>query len=300
MSKTSTATLGIGSTMGELAIDKHVQYTLDVEKVALVVLVLFNKLDMLDAEKVSNYIASLQNEDGSFAGDNARMLLQLMTILFASGLNGVIYAWDRWLSHYAGSPWRKNIRWLPTSQRGKPSGPGALSDGMLITASSISSKVNCLSKDCLAGGDKTFSGRPTFPIFFTRDLGFELLLEFLPGALSDGSLTKVMEMAEDLLKLANSVLPKKIQHISCVHTQILEVGNRSYGVINDLLYKGLLCTGHPAGLVRHFLEFNYRPDLTHEGIEKLIDDLVREITAAWLTDEFRCRKPTTIDEAIAV
>ncbi|KAG9440541.1 hypothetical protein H6P81_020706 [Aristolochia fimbriata] len=135
MSKTSTATFGIGSTMGELAIDKHVQYSLDVEKKrdfesllmehirmngaywglttlyllgklekvdqdavvewmmkcqhdcggfggsighdphvlytlsVVQVLVLFNKLDMLDAEKVSNYIASLQNEDGSSAGD---------------------------------------------------------------------------------------------------------------------------------------------------------------------------------------------------------------------------------------
>ncbi|KAG9453685.1 hypothetical protein H6P81_006589 [Aristolochia fimbriata] len=64
-------------------------------------------------------------------------------------------------------------------------------------------------------------------------------------------LSSITWMAEDLLKLANSVLPEKIQHVSCVHTQILEVGNRSYGAINDMLYyKGLLCTGHPAGSVR--------------------------------------------------
>ncbi|KAG9444804.1 hypothetical protein H6P81_016144 [Aristolochia fimbriata] len=44
---------------------------------------------------------------------------------------------------------------------------------------------------------------------------------------------------------------------------------------------------------------SYRPDLTLEDIEKLIDDLVRETTTVWQMDEFRCRKPTTIDEAKA-
>ncbi|KAG9443806.1 hypothetical protein H6P81_015146 [Aristolochia fimbriata] len=63
-------------------------------------------------------------------------------------------------------------------------------------------------------------------------------------------LSSITWMAEDLLKLANSVLPKKT-HVSCVHTQILEAGNPSYGAINALLYyKGLLCTGHPDGSIR--------------------------------------------------
>ncbi|KAG9447253.1 hypothetical protein H6P81_013381 [Aristolochia fimbriata] len=49
--------------------------------------------------------------------DNARTPTCSSLELFASGLNGVIYAWDRRLSHYAGSLWKKNIRRLPTSQR---------------------------------------------------------------------------------------------------------------------------------------------------------------------------------------
>ncbi|KAG9453404.1 hypothetical protein H6P81_006308 [Aristolochia fimbriata] len=77
-------------------------------------------------------------------------------------------------------------------------------------------------------------------------------------------LSSITWMAEDLLKLANSVLPKKTksyctffllflceQHVSCVHTQILEAGNPSYGAINALLYyKGMLCTYHPYGSIR--------------------------------------------------
>ncbi|KAG9457786.1 hypothetical protein H6P81_002294 [Aristolochia fimbriata] len=47
------------------------------------------------------------------------------------------------------------------------------------------------------------------------------------------------------------------------------------------------------------LSSSYRLDLTLEDIEKLIDDLVRETTIVWQMDEFRCRKPTTIDEAKA-
>ncbi|KAG9458635.1 hypothetical protein H6P81_003143 [Aristolochia fimbriata] len=38
-----------------------------------------------------------------------------------------------------------------------------------------------------------------FVLFCIDPRGFELLLEFLPGALSNGSLTKVMEVKESLL-----------------------------------------------------------------------------------------------------
>ncbi|KAM3380454.1 geranylgeranyl transferase type-2 subunit beta 1 isoform X1 [Capsicum galapagoense] len=53
---------GFGGNIGH---DPHLLYTLS----AIQVLALFDKLHVLDIDKVSNYIAGLQNEDGSFSGD---------------------------------------------------------------------------------------------------------------------------------------------------------------------------------------------------------------------------------------
>ncbi|XP_058182858.1 phosphoenolpyruvate carboxylase 4 [Rhododendron vialii] len=51
--------------------------------------------------------------------------------------------------------------------------------------------------------------------------------------------------------------------------------------------------------VAHLLEFNDRTDLGHEDRDMLIEDLVREITSIWQTDELRRHKPTPVDEAKA-
>lgn len=45
--------------------DPHILYTLS----AVQILALFDRLDAVDADKIANYIAGLQNEDGSFSGD---------------------------------------------------------------------------------------------------------------------------------------------------------------------------------------------------------------------------------------
>ncbi|CAH9142709.1 unnamed protein product [Cuscuta epithymum] len=54
-----------GGFSGNIGHDPHIMYTLS----AIQVLALFDKIDVLDIDKISNYIVGLQNEDGSFSGD---------------------------------------------------------------------------------------------------------------------------------------------------------------------------------------------------------------------------------------
>ncbi|EPS69811.1 hypothetical protein M569_04952 [Genlisea aurea] len=72
----------------------------------------------------------------------------------------------------------------------------------------------------------------------------------------------------------------------------------------------IVLTAHPTQINRrtlqykhiriaHLLEYNDRPDLGHEEREMLIEDLVRELTSLWQTDELRRHKPTPVDEARA-
>lgn len=72
----------------------------------------------------------------------------------------------------------------------------------------------------------------------------------------------------------------------------------------------IVLTAHPTQINRrtlqykhiriaHLLDYNDRPNLGHEDREMLIEDLVREITSIWQTDEIRRQKPTVVDEARA-
>ncbi|CAL0299730.1 unnamed protein product [Lupinus luteus] len=89
------------------------------------------------------------------------------------------------------------------------------------------------------------------------------------------------------------------------------------GVSPDELYNTvckqeveIVLTAHPTQINRrtlqykhiriaHLLEFKDRPDLSVEDREMVIEDLVREITSIWQTDELRRQKPTPVDEARA-
>ena len=70
----------------------------------------------------------------------------------------------------------------------------------------------------------------------------------------------------------------------------------------------IVLTAHPTQVNRrtlvykhtrlaHLLQQHDRPDLTSEEKRVVVEDLVREITALWQTDELRRRKPTPLDGA---
>ncbi|KAB2624359.1 phosphoenolpyruvate carboxylase 4-like [Pyrus ussuriensis x Pyrus communis] len=89
------------------------------------------------------------------------------------------------------------------------------------------------------------------------------------------------------------------------------------GVSPDELYNTvckqeveIVLTAHPTQINRrtlqykhiriaHLLDYKDRPDIGNEDKEMLIEDLVREITSIWQTDELRRHKPTPVDEARA-
>ncbi|XP_073119281.1 putative E3 ubiquitin-protein ligase LIN-1 [Henckelia pumila] len=63
-------------------------------------------------------------------------------------------------------------------------------------------------------------------------------------------LSNITWMAEELLKVADYFQPDKWR-ISCVHSQILEVGDRSSGAVTALIYyKGQLCGGYADGSIK--------------------------------------------------
>ncbi|KAK9091122.1 hypothetical protein Sjap_024299 [Stephania japonica] len=84
-------------------------------------------------------------------------------------------------------------------------------------------------------------------------------------------------------QLYNTVCKQEVEIVLTAHpTQI----NR-----RTLQYKHLR--------IAHLLDYNDRPDLSHEDKDMLFEDLMREITAIWQTDELRRQKPTPVDEARA-
>ncbi|CAI9296717.1 unnamed protein product [Lactuca saligna] len=97
-----------------------------------------------------------------------------------------------------------------------------------------------------------------------------------------------------------------------IFNQLIQ-GGFSPDVLYDTVCKQaveIVLTAHPTQINRrtlqykhirisHLLEFNDRKDLTQEDQDTLIEDLVREITSIWQTDELRRHKPTPVDEARA-
>lgn len=70
----------------------------------------------------------------------------------------------------------------------------------------------------------------------------------------------------------------------------------------------MVFTAHPTQIVRRTLQYKFakiaalletndRPDLTPQEKEEVIEDLMREVSALWYTQEIRAKKPTPTDEA---
>ncbi|KAF3432594.1 hypothetical protein FNV43_RR27334 [Rhamnella rubrinervis] len=97
-----------------------------------------------------------------------------------------------------------------------------------------------------------------------------------------------------------------------VFNQLLQSGVPPDELYNTVCKQGveIVLTAHPTQINRrtlqykhiriaHLLDYNDRPDLSPEDREMLIEDLVREITSIWQTDELRRHRPTPVDEARA-
>ncbi|KAL5723511.1 phosphoenolpyruvate carboxylase [Ranunculus cassubicifolius] len=97
-----------------------------------------------------------------------------------------------------------------------------------------------------------------------------------------------------------------------IFSQLIQGGISSEDLYNTVCKQEveIVLTAHPTQINRRTLQFkhvriaqlleqNDRPDLNHEDRDILIEDLAREITAIWQTDELRRQKPTPVDEARA-
>ncbi|KAA8532760.1 hypothetical protein F0562_032793 [Nyssa sinensis] len=154
----------------------------------------------------------------------------------------------------------------------------------------------------------------------------ELLEKQLASEISKMTLEEALTLARAFSHFLN------LMGIAETHHRVRKTRNMAYlsrscddifnklvqgGVPPDELYDAvckqeveIVLTAHPTQINRrtlqykhiriaHLLEYNDRPDLGHEDREMLIEDLVREITSIWQTDELRRHKPTPVDEARA-
>ncbi|XP_071707345.1 phosphoenolpyruvate carboxylase 4-like isoform X2 [Rutidosis leptorrhynchoides] len=152
----------------------------------------------------------------------------------------------------------------------------------------------------------------------------ELLEKQLASELSKMTLEEALKLGRafshflSLMGIAeNHHRSRKSKNVAQVSKSCDDTFNRLIqgGVSPDKLYDTMcnqeveiVLTAHPTQINRrtlqykhirisHLLEVNDRKDLTQEDQDGLIEDLVREITSIWQTDELRRHKPTPVDEA---
>ncbi|XP_061339264.1 phosphoenolpyruvate carboxylase 4-like isoform X2 [Gastrolobium bilobum] len=163
-----------------------------------------------------------------------------------------------------------------------------------------------------------------------RHSGIEDMAEMLEKQLASELSKMTLEEALILARAFSHYLT--LTGIAETHHRVRKAGNMAHfakscddifgqlvqgGVSPDELYNAvckqvveIVLTAHPTQINRrtlqykhikiaHLLDYNDRPDLGPEDREMVIEDLVREITSIWQTDELRREKPTPVDEARA-
>ncbi|KAL8229921.1 hypothetical protein R6Q57_014821 [Mikania cordata] len=152
----------------------------------------------------------------------------------------------------------------------------------------------------------------------------ELLEKQLASELSKMTLEEALKLGRafshflSLMGIAeNHHRSRKTKNIAQLSKSCDDIFNQliQSGISPDILYDTMcnqeveiVLTAHPTQINRrtlqykhlkiaHLLEVNDRKDLTQEDQDGLIEDLVREITSIWQTDELRRHKPTPVDEA---
>ncbi|KAL9324950.1 hypothetical protein ACSQ67_005595 [Phaseolus vulgaris] len=129
-----------------------------------------------------------------------------------------------------------------------------------------------------------------------------------------GNRALIAKSCDDIFNqlLQDGVTPDELYNSVCKQNPLLIV---AIAIQNPNLFMltqevEIVLTAHPTQINRrtlqykhikiaHLLDYNDRPDLGHEDRDMLIEDLVREITSIWQTDELRREKPTPVDEARA-
>lgn len=154
----------------------------------------------------------------------------------------------------------------------------------------------------------------------------ELLEKQLASELSEMTLEEALALARTFSHYLNLMGIAETHHRVRKSRGVAQLSKSCDDIFNQLLQSGvppdqlydtvckqaveIVLTAHPTQINRrtlqykhiriaHLLEYNDRPDLGIEDREMLIEDLVREMTSIWQTDELRRHKPTPVDEARA-
>ncbi|XP_071716426.1 phosphoenolpyruvate carboxylase 4-like [Rutidosis leptorrhynchoides] len=154
----------------------------------------------------------------------------------------------------------------------------------------------------------------------------EVLEKQLATELSKMTLEEALKLARAFSHFLSLMGIAETHHRSRKSKNVAQASKSCDDTFNQLIQSGLsadelydtvcnqlveiVLTAHPTQINRrtlqykhirisHLLEVNDRKDLTQEDQDTLIEDLVREITSIWQTDELRRHKPTPVDEARA-